>query len=115
MRTDSPFYTAARPIPGQTETPVGTVHMCAQCKSDYVCDLEACRIDRVTFGVDSPCCGGAGPHSSDRRNIMCKHCLEYNCHTKHKVCRHCGGVDGEHFNCRTQPGYQFGLELERAQ
>jgi hypothetical protein len=107
---DNPYYTPAKPIPGQMEIPIGTVHTCAQCKSDYICDLADCRIDRVTFGIESPCCGNATrPHSQNRANVECKHCGDYGCEVRHKVCAVCKGLDGRHWNCSTQPGYQFGL------
>lgn len=107
---DSPFYTRAKPIPGQEEIPVGTVHTCANCKSDYICDSKTCRIDRVTDGADSPCCSKTTPHSQDRRNRLCAHCGEWGCTIRHKVCAHCKGIDGHHYRyCRTQKGYQFSL------
>jgi len=105
----SPFYTAAKPIPGQREIPIGTVHTCAACLSDYICDVRECNIERLTPAVGCPSCGQEGPHSKDNRNIECKHCYEFGCTKKHRVCRTCRGVDGEHYNCKTQKGYQFKL------
>lgn len=54
-RDVSPFYTPAKPIPGQLEIPVATVHLCPACRSDYVCDVQRCEVAHA-----SPCqnCGG---------------------------------------------------------
>ena len=110
MKSDSPFFTPAPSIPGQEEIPLGTVHMCRQCRSDYICDVAECHIDRITDGCESPCCSTRFTiHSKDRRNIECPHCYEFGCARKHKVCAACKGVDGQHYNCPTQSGYQYSL------
>lgn len=108
----SPYYTPAKPIRGQEQIPIGTVHTCTGCNSDYVCDVQDCQIDRVTLAVECPACApDFTQHSRDPRNIRCKHCSEYGCKKKHRVCRSCGGVDGNHYRCSTQPGYQFRMDL----
>lgn len=113
---DSPFYTAAKPIAGQEEIPLGTVHLCYQCKSDYVCDEPACRLNRITAGKASPCCAHKNKaqftqHSQHNANVSCDVCLNYGCTTKHVRCPSCGHLDGYHRNCPTQLGHQFGLGL----
>jgi hypothetical protein len=65
----SPYYTPAKPIPGQVEIPVGTVHTCAACLSDYICDVRECNIDRLTQREECPSCAAPVPHSKDARNI----------------------------------------------
>jgi hypothetical protein len=64
VKSDSPYYTPAPPVPGQIEIPIGTVHTCAGCHSDYICDSADCRLARVTEACASPCCGVLGSHSA---------------------------------------------------
>jgi hypothetical protein len=105
---NSPYFTHAKPIRGQAEIPMGTVHTCTLCKSDFICDYEYCRLDRVT--VHSPCCNSLHvPHSQDKQNRECQVCCRYDCTRQHVVCPTCYGVDAHYFDCETQPGYQFKL------
>lgn len=39
------LFTAAKPVPGQSEIPMGTHHVCPACSNSFVCDVAECAID----------------------------------------------------------------------